>query len=128
MIEQIKIFAGNALAIEVIDGFTEMDKNLSKKFFDKKIEKGHEYVNLLVKLDEMKISHSSTKAFMGKMILVLRNYKRMGNIAIVAHSKILKTLVPVDNFFFERLRKGYEEKYFDISQMDEAILFLEQKK
>lgn len=124
MIEQIKTFKGNALAIEVIDGFTETDEKLAQKFFKEKVEKGHDHVNVLIKLDEMKISHSSTKAFMEDMIWVFRNYKQMGNLAIVAHSKILKALVPIDNFFFKRLQKGYEERYFDISQLDSAMEFI----
>lgn len=124
MIEQIKTFKGNALAIEVIDGFTETDEKLAQKFFKDKIDEGNDHVNVLIKLDEMKISHSSTKVFMEDMIWVLRNYKHMGNLAIVAHSKILKALVPMDNFFFERLQKGYEERYFDISQLDNAIEFI----
>lgn len=32
MIEQVKIFKENALAIEVIDGFTEKDEKLAQKF------------------------------------------------------------------------------------------------
>lgn len=124
MIEQIKTFKGNALAIEVIDGFTETDEKLAQKFFQEKIDEGNDHVNVLIKLDEMKISHSSTKAFMEDMIWILRNYKHMGNLAIVAHSKIVKALVPIDNFFFERLQKGYEERYFDISQLEKAIEFI----
>ncbi|MBK5210260.1 MAG: STAS/SEC14 domain-containing protein [Flavobacteriaceae bacterium] len=124
MIEQIKTFKGNSLAIEVIDGFTETDEKLAQKFFKEKIDEGNDYVNVLIKLDEMKISHSSTKAFMEDMIWVFRNYKQMGNLAIVAHSKILKALVPIDNFFFERLQKGYEERYFYISQLDSAMEFI----
>ncbi len=127
MIEQIKTFKGNTLAFEVIDGFTETDEKLAQKFFKQKIDEGHKHVNVLIKLDEIKISHSSTKAFMEDMIWILRNYKQMGNLAIVAHSKILKALVPVDNYFFERLQKGYEERYFDISQMDKAIDFVSPK-
>jgi len=42
----------------------------------------------------------------------------------VAHSKIVKALVPIDNFVFERLQKGYEERYFDISQLDKAFEFI----
>ncbi|MBX2942833.1 MAG: STAS/SEC14 domain-containing protein [Cyclobacteriaceae bacterium] len=124
MIEQIKTFKGNSLAIEVIDGFTKTDGKLAQKFFKEKIDQGNDHVNVLVKLDEMKISRSSTKAFMQDMIFALRNYKHMGNFAIVAHSKIIKALVPIDKFFFERLQKGYEERYFDISQLDKAIEFI----
>jgi hypothetical protein len=75
----------------------------------------------------MKIIQSSTKAFIEDIIWVLRNYKQMGNLAIVAHCKILKELVPIDNFFFERIQKGYEERYFDISQIQKAIKFISMK-
>lgn len=57
-------------------------------------------------------------------IWVLRNYKKLGHLAIVAHSKVLKALVPIDNLFFERASKGRLEKYFDISQMEEAMEFV----
>tara|TARA_R110001592_G_scaffold345326_1_gene637117 strand:- start:32 stop:271 length:240 start_codon:yes stop_codon:yes gene_type:complete len=75
----------------------------------------------------MKIIQSSTKAFMEYMIWVLRNYKQMGNLVIVAHCKILKELVPIDNFSFQRIQKGYEERYFDISQIHKAIEFISMK-
>lgn len=124
MIEQIETFEGNTLAIEVINGFTETDEKMVQKLFKQKIEEGFKHVNVLVKLDEMKISQSSIKAFMEDIIWVLRNYKHLGNLAIVAHSKILKALVPIDNFFFERMQQGYEERYFDISQLDKAMAFV----
>lgn len=127
MIEQIKTFKDNVLAIEVIDGFNETDERLCQKFFEEKLEQGHKTVNVLVKLDELKISHSSTKAFMEDMIWTLRNYKKLGHLAIVAHSKILKALVPIDNLFFQRASKGRLERYFDISQMEEAMVFVQEK-
>lgn len=128
MIEQILTSDKNILAIEVIDGFTETDEKICQKFFQEKLNQGHDYVNILVKLDELKISHSSTKAFMEDIIWTLRNYKKMGHLAIVAHSKILKALVPIDNLFFQRASKGRLERYFDISQMDEAMHFISDTK
>ncbi|GAB1445003.1 hypothetical protein MASR2M41_06560 [Flammeovirgaceae bacterium] len=124
MIEQIKTFKGNSLAIEVIDGFTKTDEKLVEKLFKEKVDQGNGHVNVLVKLDEIKISNTSIKAFMEDVIWVLRNYKHIGHLAIVAHSKIVKALVPIDNFVFERLQKGYDERYFDISQLDKAIEFI----
>ncbi len=125
MIEQLKIYDNNVLAITVIDGFTMTDVKYCQKLFNEKLEKGFEKINLLVLLDEFKISHSSTKAFFEEMILILRNYKKLRHLAIVAHSNILKAYVPIDNFFFSRLSKGSEERYFDISQMDEAMAFVD---
>jgi len=125
MIEQIKIFENNVLAITVIDGFTKTDLKYCQKLFDEKLEKGYEKINLLVKLDELKISHSSTKAFFEEIVIILRNYKALKNLAIVGHSNILKAYVPIDNFFFSRLSKCSEERYFDVSQIEEAMTFVD---
>lgn len=59
MIEQMKTFKGNTLAVEVINGFTETDEKICQKFFLEKLDKGHDQVHVLVKLDELKISNSS---------------------------------------------------------------------
>ncbi len=128
MLEQIKTFENNVLAVEVIDGFTENDEKICQKFFEEKRAKGYDQVNVLVKLDELKIGHSSTKAFMEDIIWALRNYKHLGHLAIVAHSNIIKALVPIDNLFFQRASKGRYERYFDVSQMDEAMQFVSTKK
>lgn len=125
MIEQILTSKKNFLAIEVIDGFTETDEKLCQKFFNEKLEMGYSHVNVLVKLDELKITHSSVKAFMEDTIWALRNYKNIGHLAIVAHSNVLKALVPIDNLFFKRASEGRLERYFDISQMEDALKFVE---
>jgi methanogenic corrinoid protein MtbC1 len=124
MIEQIKTFDSNTLAFKIIDSFTETDEKLAQKFFKEKLDSGFKTVNILVKIDESKISKTEAKAFFEDIIFVIRNFKHIGNLAIVSHSKILKTLVPIDNFFFERLKKGKKEQYFDVSQLEEAIEFV----
>lgn len=128
MIAQIKTFDNNCLAIEVIDGFTEEDEKICQKWFQQKVNQDYEQVNLLVKLDELKVSQSSLKAFMEDVIWVLRHYKQLGHLAIVAHSKVLKALVPIDNLFFQRASKGRQERYFDISQLAEAFDFVNEQK
>jgi hypothetical protein len=124
MIEQLKKFQNNQLAIEVIDGFTETDEKICQKWFQQKLDEGYQQVHVLVKLDETKISHSSVKAFMEDSIWALRHYKQLGHLAIVAHSNVLKALVPIDNYFFQRASKGRLERYFDVSQLDEAFEFI----
>lgn len=125
MIEQIKIFEGNTIAIEAIESFTETDAQLMHKFFELKLNKGFKQVNVLVKLDEIKINQINTKAFFEHMVWVIRNLENVGNLAIVAHSNILKAMIPLDNVFFERLKKGFEERYFDVSQLEQALHFIE---
>ncbi len=124
MLEKLKKFKGNTLALEVIDGFTKTDEAVCQKFFNEKLEEGFDQVNVLVKLDELKISHSSVKAFFEDTLWAIRNYSKLGHLAIVAHSNVVKALVPIDNVFFARASKGREERYFDISQIDEAMAFV----
>lgn len=126
MIEQLKTYDSNVLAFEVIDGFTETDLQLAHKLFEEKLQT-HDQVNILVKCDELNMSETSVKAFFEDTLYALRHYKHMGHLAIVAHSKVLKALVPIDNLFFERASKGRHERYFDVSQLDEAFAFVENK-
>ena len=128
MLEKIRNFDDNVLAIEVIDGFTKTDELICQKFFNEKLEMGYEKVNVLVKLDEMKVSHSETKAFFEDTLWAIRNYKKLGHLAIVAHSNIIKALVPIDNLFFARAKEGRVERYFDVSQMDEAMALVTNNK
>ena len=125
MVEQIKIYENNVLALEVINGFTEVDEQMCQKLFAAKREQGFEQINVLIKLDEMKMENTSIKAFFEDAVWALRNYKNMGHIAIVAHSNVLKFMVPFDNVFFQRSSVGREERYFDISQLDKAFAFVE---
>lgn len=127
MVEQIRTFETTPLAITVIDSFTENDETMCQKWMEEKLAKGFDQVNILIKIDEMRISGSSAKAFLEDGLYILRKYKSMGHIAVVAHSKILKALIPIDNLFFERASKGRQERYFDISQLDEAFEFLNSK-
>lgn len=124
MIKQIKILESNALAFEITGGFTEADEKLAQKLFKEKLDLGYKKVNILMKVDGYIISQTEFKAFFEDIIFVIRKFKNLGNLAIVGHSKILKTLVPIDNLFFQSLKSGEKEQYFDVSQLDEAFKFI----
>ena len=125
MIEMLETFRDNVLAIAVMDGFSEADETLCEKWFKEKLDQGPSQVNVLVKLDEMKLSATSAKAFFEDSLWALRHYKQLGHLAIVAHSKVMKALVPIDNLFFERGSKGRHERYFDVGQLQEAMAFVQ---
>ena len=55
MIEQIEKFDNNVLSIEVIDGFTKTDEKFCQTLFNEKIEQGFEQINVLLKLDGLKL-------------------------------------------------------------------------
>lgn len=126
MIEQLITSKKNILAIEVIDGFSITDEILCQKFFQQKLDEGFEQVNILVKLNEMKMTNTNTKAFFEDVIWTLRNYKKLGHLAIIAHSNIVNVSVSINQLFFERASEGRYERYFDVSQIEEAFEFVNQ--
>lgn len=124
MIEQLKIFDTNILAIEVIDGFTETDEKLARKLFNQKIASGFDKVNLLIKFDEYKVVKTEFKAFFEDLTFVIKKFDNLGHVAYVGHSKLMEVLVSVDNIFFKNKKEGREERYFDISEIDKAYQFI----
>ncbi|MCX7548924.1 STAS/SEC14 domain-containing protein [Xanthomarina sp. F1114] len=127
MIEQIKTFDSNTLAFEVIDGFTETDEKLAQKLFNKKLEEGFNTVNVLVKFDEYKVTKTEFKAFFEDLVFINRKFDELGRLAYVGNSKLMEALVPVDNLFFKNKKKGREERYFDISEMEKALQFVSEE-
>jgi len=124
MVEQLEVFEKNVLALEAYGGFTEVDEKYCQKLFSLKLEKGFDKVNILIKIDELKITKSSLKALLEDMVWALRNYKKMGRMAIVANSSIIEKLVTIDNLFFSKESEGRLEKYFDVSEMKQALAFV----
>lgn len=124
MVEQIKKIDGNAIAFEVIDSFTVTDVELAQKLIEQKISQGHSVIHLLIKIDQLKITHIGLKAALKDLLYVLKHIKQFGNLAIVANSNTLKTLVKMDNLFYNKINKGFEERYFDVSEIEEAYTFI----
>lgn len=124
MVEEIKHYDNNVLAVEVKGGFTEDDEKQCQKLVKEKMEEGYENINVLVKLDEMKLADSSIKAFFQDAIFAFRNYKKLHHLAVVAKSKFIETAVKADNLFFRNKEKDREEKYFDVSEMNQALKFV----
>ena len=124
MIEQLKIFDNNTLAVEVVNGFTEADEKLGAKLIQNKLNEGYDHVNILIKVDEAELSESDIKALFEESKFLLNNVQHLKRIAVVGDSKWLKSLVPVDRFFFKQMNHSGEEKYFETSQLNEALAFV----
>lgn len=127
MIEKLDHFETNVLAIKVAGRFKEGDAKLCHKFFVEKILEGHKQVNVFVKLDELKAGHLQIQTFIEYLLLNLRCYHQLGNLAIVGHSNLLENLVKTDNLFFCSQNNGYLKCYFDVFQIEEAKAFVNGK-
>lgn len=128
MVQQFKKFDNNVLALLIARGFTKVDEKFCQKLFENILDMSLDQVNVFIKIDEINLRQSSVKALFEDMAYTLKNYKSLRHIAIVAHSKILKSLVPVDALFFENTNKGRSERYYDISQINEAFEFVGNEK
>ena len=124
MIEQLKTFENNVLAFEVIDAFTETDEKLARKLFNEKLAQGYDKVNVLIKFDEYKVLKTEFKAFFEDLAFIIKKFDKLGRLAFVGHSKLMEALVPVDNMFFKNKTEDREERYFDVSEIDNAYKFI----
>jgi len=125
MLKQIKTFKGNALALELVEQFTEADAQLIKQLFDEKLNAGYEHVNLLIKVKDMSVlRHMDLKAFLEGEIWGLKHFGKIGRCAVVAHSDLIKAVVRIENKALHLANAAFEEKYFDTEQLDEALNFL----
>lgn len=125
MIKQIKTFNGNALALELTDAFTELDAQMIEQLFEEKLNSGYSHVNLLIKVENLSVlKHMSLKAFLEGELWGIRHFGKIGRCAVVAHSDIIKSVVKVENKVLQLVNAAFEERYFDTTQLEEALQFV----
>jgi len=125
MLNQIKIFRGNALALELTETFTEADAGLIKQLFEEKLKAGAGHVNLLIKVKDMSVlKHMDLKAFLEGEIWGLKRFGKIGRCAVVAHSDWIRNVVKVENKVLHLVNGAFEEKYFDTEELEEALKFI----
>ncbi len=124
MIKTIEGAKPNVIAIEIIDGYQHEDEKSLEKMFEERLDSGMEKVNLLVKIDSLKIIKSSLKAMWEDGVYAIKHIKHCGRIAVVGDSKIEEVLVKMDNAIFGSKKSGRSEKYFFTDEMDQALDFV----
>jgi hypothetical protein len=115
---------GNVLGVEVVGGYMKEDIEALKKICDDKLAEGHEKLNFLVKIDQLKFGKSEFGAFYEDCKYALTHMKNLRHIAVVGHSKLEKILIELDNKLLGSTKKEIIEKYFDVADMDEAWAFV----
>ena len=115
MIKFLKKSHGNVIGLEAVGEITEKDIAEWEAKINKAIKK-YGTVNWLFVLKTTKFE--SLKSMYSDMKWLLKNYVHFGKMAIVGDKKWQKLMVKAD-------RLAYGEKYFDISQLDEAWDYIE---
>jgi hypothetical protein len=127
MLNQIKTFKGNAIALELTGTFTEDDVKLMEQLFEEKLSAGSKAVNLLSKVKDMsQFTHIDFKALMEGETWGFKHFNKIGRCAVVAHSDFIKYAVKIENKLLHPISNALEEKYFDETHLDEALQFVNQ--
>ncbi|HSD07695.1 STAS/SEC14 domain-containing protein [Flavobacterium sp.] len=125
MLTQIKTFKGNALALEITENFTETDAQLIEKLFEEKISQGFAHVNILIKVKDMSImKNMEIKGFLKGEFWGMTHFGKLGRCAVVTHSDFIETVVKIENKVLSLFNSAFEEKYFDTTQLDEALKYI----
>lgn len=130
MINNIKIYEGNIVALEVIGGVTEADVAEFARQFTEKLNEGHNEVNVLVSLAQLDAKKTSIRAVLQERVWGVKNLSYMGNVAIVANKRPLnwlKRAVLVEAWMLMRANRNANEKYYDINDLDKALAFVESR-
>lgn len=130
MIQNIKTYKGNIVALEVIGGVTEADVAEFARQFAEKLAEGHTEVNVLVSLAQLDTKRSSIKAALQERVWGVKNMGYMANVAIVANKRPfnwLKKAIVAEGWMLMRANANANEKYYDIKDLDNALAFVESR-
>jgi len=126
MLEQIKTFEGNALALELTETFTEADASLIKQLFEEKLGAGYRHVNLLIKVKDLSVmKHMNLKSFLEGEAWGFKHFGKIGRCAVVAHSDFIRSVVKIENKILHLTNDAFEERYFDTAELDDALKFID---
>jgi hypothetical protein len=125
MLTQIRTFKGNALALELTDTWTGEDQHFMAQLFEEKLNKGYHHVNLLFKVKDMSVfKHMDLKAFMEGEIWACKHFRQIGKCAVVSHSDFIRDVIKVEGKALHLVNKALEERYFEMTHLDEALKFV----
>ena len=124
MFEILPETKGDILAVEIIDSYTKEDLDALVGAFEGRLAEGHDRINLLIKIDRMKLLKSDLGALVSDAMFALKNMDKMRHIAVVGDSLVEKILIEMDNKLFGSKKKDLVEKYFSVKDVDKALAFL----
>ncbi len=116
--------SGDVLGVEITGGYTKEDVEVFRKAFEDVLAQGHERVNILCKIDQLKFTESEFMAFVSDGKYSLKNMDKMRHLAIVADSGIMEVLIKLDNAILGRPKEELIEKYFAVDDMEAAWAFV----
>ncbi len=124
MFSVLEASSGDVLGVEISGGYTREDVAAFKEAFEKVLAEGHERINLLAKIDKLKISESEFGAFIQDARYALHELKKMRHIAVVGHGGTQAFLIKMDNLLLGNPDEELIEKFFEVEDIDQAWEFV----
>lgn len=125
MVNQIQKFNGNAIALELLDAFTEDDALFIEQLFEEKLNKGYHHINILIKVKDMSVmKEMKLKGFFEGELWGVKHFGKIGRCAVVSHSGFMEAVVKMENKILHLFNAALEEKYFDETELEEALKFI----
>ena len=84
---------GNVIGVEVSESYTKQDVEALKKLFEAKLAEGFDRINLLCKIDNLKLRDIKFDAFIEDAAYALKYIEQLRHIAVVGNSDLIKHLV-----------------------------------
>lgn len=125
MVNQIQKFSGNAIALELLGAFTETDVLFIERLFEEKLSEGYKHVNILIKVKDLSvIKDMKLKGFFEGELWGIKHFGKIGRCTVVSHSELMEAIVKIENKILRLFSPALEEKYFDETELDEALKFI----
>ena len=115
---------GNVLGVEISESYTKQGVQAFEKTCENTVAEGFDRLNILVKLDALKLRDVKFGAFVEDSKYALQHINQMRHLAIVGNSDMLKHLATMDNAIFGGKAKERIEKYLDVADLDQAWDFV----
>ncbi|MBV8327756.1 STAS/SEC14 domain-containing protein [Chryseobacterium sp.] len=125
MLNQIKEFKNNAIALEILGAFTEADALLIEQLFEEKLNNGYQHVNILIKVKDMSVlKEMKLKGFFEGELWGIKHFGKIGRCAVVSHSDFMKLVVTIENEVLHLFNPALKEKYFEETELEKALEFI----
>lgn len=115
---------GDVLGVEISGGYTKQDFEQFKQACLDAEAAGSQVLNILCKIDNLQLHKIQPSALAADSSYALSHINQIRHIAIVGNSKFEEVLVKLDDKLLGSPKKERIEKYFDVSQLQQAWDFV----
>lgn len=116
--------AGHVLAVEILRTYSKKDVLVFDEILDQRLAQAGGRVNLLIRLDRLDLSKVPLENYIEDCRRTLDKRQCLERIAVVGNSQMAQSLVAMDNLIMANAKRGIDERYFDVGDIELAWEFV----